>query len=159
MIISRLNRTRSIHAIIVTISLFFLSTFSAHANEIVSVKKDNVNVRTGPSTDNPVFMELFKGYPLKVIGKKGEWLKVSDFEKDTGWIHSALVEKGNTVIVNATNHVNLRSEPSTKKGKDSVVTGVERGVVLTKVTRQGNWYKVRHSSGYEGWINRNYLWP
>ncbi len=137
-------------------SLLLLLTISVQAAEIVSVKKDSVNVRTGPSTDNPVYMELFKGYPLKVASRKGEWLKISDYENDTGWIHSSLVEKGNTVIVNAKSKVNLRSGPSTK---NAIVANIERGVVLLKITSKGNWIKVRHNSGTEGWIYNTLVWP
>ena len=126
------------------------------AAEYVSVKKDNVNVRTGPSTDNPVSMELFAGYPLKVIKKQGDWYKVSDFENDSGWIHNSIVKKSDTVIINAKNSINMRSGPSTG---DSIVANVERGVVLNKLSTQGKWTKVRHSSGTVGWIYSPLLWP
>ncbi|MEA3467281.1 MAG: SH3 domain-containing protein, partial [Thermodesulfobacteriota bacterium] len=52
---------------------FFLIPSLSLAAEVVSVKKDNVNVRSGPGTEFPVTMELFKGYPLKVLEKKGDW--------------------------------------------------------------------------------------
>ena len=68
--------------------------------EYVTVSGDNVNVRTGPGTDNPPSMELFDGYPLKVLQKKGDWMEIADFEGDTGWIHNSLVGKNATVIVN-----------------------------------------------------------
>ena len=126
------------------------------AAQFVSVKKDNVNVRTGPSKDNPVSMELFEGYPLKVIRKQGDWYKVTDFENDSGWIHKSLVTTGDTVIVNAKKSVNMRSGPSTKS---SVVADVERGVVLTKISRKGKWVEVRHASGTVGWIYKPLLWP
>ncbi|MBL4902730.1 MAG: SH3 domain-containing protein [Desulfocapsa sp.] len=122
----------------------------------VSVKKDNVNVRTGPGTEFPVAMELFKGYPLKVLEKKGDWLKINDFENDKGWIFSALVEPGTTVIVNGKKSVNMRSKPSTTA---SIVASVDRGVVLTKVTTKGKWVKVKHSQGTTGWIYSPLLWP
>jgi len=85
-----------------TILLFalFLIPSLCFGAKVVSVKKDNVNVRSGPGTEFPVAMELFKGYPLKVVQKKGDWLKVTDFEKDSGWIYSSLVKPGSTVIVN-----------------------------------------------------------
>ena len=137
------------------IFIFFISP-NVLAAQYVSVKKDNVNVRTGPSTDNPVCMELFEGYPLKVIKKQGDWYKVVDFENDTGWIHKSMVTAGDTVIVNAKKSVNMRSGPSTKS---SVVADVERGVVLTKISRKGKWVEVRHSSGTVGWIYKPLLWP
>jgi SH3-like domain-containing protein len=136
------------------VCLFFSST--GLAAEYVSVKKDNVNVRTGPGTDRPVSMELFAGYPLKVLNKQGDWIKISDFENDSGWIHKSLVTKGDSVIINAKKSVNMRSGPSTK---NSIVADIERGVVLTKISQKGKWTQVRHSSGTVGWVYSPLIWP
>ncbi len=38
-----------------------------------------------------------------MVQTKGDWLKISDFENDTGWIYSPLVVPGTTVIVNGKN--------------------------------------------------------
>ncbi len=141
---------------LMVLALPLVFSVTVQAAEFVSVKKDQVNVRTGPGTNNPVYMELFQGYPLKVVEKKGEWYKISDYENDTGWIHTSLIEKGNTVIVNAKSKVNLRSGPSTK---NAVVANIERGVILEKLTSKGNWVNIRHSSGTEGWIYNTLIWP
>jgi len=125
---------------IILFTLFFIPCVSF--SQTVSVKKDNVNVRTGPGTEFGVYMELFKGYPLKVISKKGDWLQVSDFENDKGWIFSALVVPGTTVIVNGKKTINMRSKPNTSA---SIVASVDRGVILTKLSSQGKWVKVKHS--------------
>lgn len=135
------------------IVLFSASTLHA---ETVSVLKDGVNVRTGPSTNDQVAMELFQGYPLKVVEKKGDWIKISDFENDTGWIHKTLVEPGNTVIVNAKNTINMRAEPNTNA---AIIANIERGVVLTRISAKGDWVKVKHAKGTEGWISKSLLWP
>ncbi|MCK5070613.1 MAG: SH3 domain-containing protein [Desulfocapsa sp.] len=141
----------------ISILLFILCIIpSISLARTVSVKKDNVNVRSGPGTTFPVSMELFKGYPLKVVETKGDWLKISDFENDTGWIYSPLVVPGNTVIVNGKKSINMRSKPNTTA---SIVATVDRGVVLTKVSTQGKWVKVRHTQGTVGWIYSPLLWP
>lgn len=136
-------------------ALVLLGTSPVYA-ETVSVIKDGTNVRTGPSTNDQVAMELFQGYPLKVVEKKGDWLKISDFENDNGWIYRTLVGPGSTVIVNAQTTINMRSEPSTSS---AIVANIERGVVLTKISTKGDWTKVRHSKGAEGWIHQTLLWP
>ena len=128
----------------------------AMAEEYVSVTKDNVNVRTAPNTQSQVYMELFAGYPLKVLKKDGDWLQISDFEGDTGWIHQSLVGKNNTVIINASKSVNMRAEPNTNS---AVVADVERGVIMTKLEENGKWLKLKHSSGTIGWIYKPLLWP
>ncbi len=148
---SRMHKT-----IFYALTLFLLLPGLAIAAQVVSVKKDGVNVRTGPGTNFPVYMELFQGYPLKVAEKKGDWLKVSDFENDSGWIFSSLVTPGTTVIVNAKKTINMRSKPNTSA---QIVATVDRGVVLTKLSTQGKWVKVRHSQGTVGWIYSPLLWP
>lgn len=136
--------------------LFFLGISQSSAAEYVSVKGDNVNVRTGAGTNYEVSMELFKGYPLKVVSTQGEWLKIVDFENDSGWIHQSLVTDENTAIVNGNKNVNMRSEASTSS---SVVATVDRGVVMTKLETKGKWVKLKHSSGLIGWIYKPLLWP
>ncbi len=127
-----------------------------YAAEFVSVSSDNVNVRTEPNTTSPVYMELFKGYPLKVEKKQGEWVQISDYEGDSGWIHSSLIGKNDTVIINAKKSVNMRSGPSTTS---AVVADVERGVIMSKVSENGKWVQVKHSTGTIGWIYSPLLWP
>lgn len=147
---------RGIRSFLIGSACFFTAVLSAQAAEYVSVVKDGVNVRTGPGTNNPVYMELFQGYPLIVLEKKGEWLKVQDFENDTGWVFSSLVEKGNSAIVIAQSKANMRSGPGTK---NNVVASIERGVVLKVIARKNKWVNVSHSSGTEGWIYAPLLWP
>lgn len=145
-----------IKKIIAISSVAFFCATSGFAANYLSVTTDNANVRTGPGTKYPVTMELFQGYPLKVLKKQGEWYKVSDYEKDTGWIHNSIVKDQDSVIVNAKKSLNMRSGPSKK---NPVVADVERGVVLKKISKEGQWTKVRHSSGTVGWIYTPLLWP
>jgi len=133
-----------------------LSATSVFATDYLSITTDNANVRTGPGTNYPASMELFQGYPLKVEKKEGEWYKVSDFENDSGWVHQSIVKKADTVIVNSQKSINMRSGPSTK---DSIVADVERGVVLTRISEEGKWTKVQHSSGTTGYVYSPLLWP
>lgn len=129
---------------------------SAYAADYLTITADNANIRTGPGKNHPVTMELFQGYPLKVLSKEGEWYKISDYEEDTGWVHQSQVKKGDTVIIISAKSVNMRAEPSTAS---AVVADVERGVVLTRLTRKEQWTQVRHSSGTTGWIFNTLLWP
>lgn len=147
------NRTRQIGIILI---LLLVIPAIAFAEQIVSVKTNNVNVRTGPGTNFPVYMELFKGYPLKVLQKKGDWLQISDFENDKGWIYNKLVKPGSTVIANGKTTINMRAKASTNS---AIIASVDRGVVLTKLSTQGKWTKVKHSEGTSGWIYSALLWP
>ena len=124
--------------------------------ETATVIKDGVNIRTGPGTKHPIYMEVFKGYPLKVLEKKGDWLHVSDVDKDKGWIYAPLTRKGDTVIVNAKQSGNMRSGPGLNH---PIIANVKRGVVLQKLDQKGEWQKLKHSQGTVGWMHQNLLWP
>ncbi len=141
---------------VITVFAGIYSASTAFGASFVSVKGDNINVRNGPGTNYDVIMELFKGYPLKVIASQGDWKKVVDFENDQGWIHKSLIQNGNTVIVNGKKSVNMRAEPSTKS---QIIANVDRGVVMTTLEKRGNWMKLKHSSGTIGWIYKPLLWP
>ncbi|PID75336.1 MAG: hypothetical protein CSB23_03750 [Deltaproteobacteria bacterium] len=147
---------KRLHYVFVLCFFAVLSSGVALAVQNVSVAKDKANVRTGPGTNHPKVMELFTGYPLQVVSKKGDWLEVVDYEKDSGWIHNSLVKAQDTVIVVSKNLINMRSGPSTK---DDILADVQQGVVLQKLSSQGQWTKVRHSNGLVGWIYSPLLWP
>lgn len=143
--------------------LFFLLLFlfSAHIvmAEILSVKGDNVNLRAEPNTSSNVKWEYGKGFPLKIVQKKGDWLKVSDFEKDTGWIHRSMLTKTPHVIVNvnknSTRNINIRSGPSSSS---AIVGKAYYGVVFEKLEVKSGWIKVRHETGLIGWVKGTLLW-
>jgi SH3-like domain-containing protein len=126
---------------------------------MVSVAGEKVNLRKGPSTQYPIIWELGKGFPLRVIGFQGNWIKVSDFESDVGWIYKNLVSKKPHLIVqtnkNSRARVNIRSGPGTKY---EIVGKAEYGVVFETLKRGDGWVKVRHEKGLTGWVKRNLLW-
>ena len=126
---------------------------------MVSVAGEKVNLRKGPSTQEPIIWELGKGFPLQVIGSKGSWLKVSDFENDVGWVYKKLVSRKPHLVVktnrNSSVRVNIRSGPGTKY---EIVGKAEYGVVFETLERKADWVKVRHEEGLTGWIKRSLLW-
>ena len=53
--------------------------------------KDKCNVRSGPSTSQPVAFICDKGVAFKVLKKKGKWIKIEHPDGDRGWIYRPLV--------------------------------------------------------------------
>jgi SH3-like domain-containing protein len=135
-------------------SIIAFSSVSIMAAEFVSVVKDGVNLRSGPTTGNEVLFQLPAGYPLKVLARKGKWLKVSDFENDKGWIFNSLVSKTPYVIVKV-KECNARKGPGTNYPK---VGSLAREVILKKVRRKGEWIKISHPK-LTGWVHSKLVWP
>ncbi len=127
--------------------------------EMLSITADGVNLRSGPGTNFEIKWEYGKGFPLKVVSKKGDWYKVSDFENDSGWIFKSLLsQKGHMIVkVNKkrSKKINIRSGPGTNF---KIVGKAYYGVVFETVEQKDGWAKVKHETGLEGWIKRSLLW-
>ena len=154
------NRTRGIIWILLLLMFMTWSVCGQAAGmTMVSVSGEKVNLRKGPSTSDPIIWELGKGFPLKVVGSKGRWYKVSDFENDVGWIYKNLVSRKPHLIVkvnkNSKDQINIRSGPGTAY---QVVGKAQYGVVFETLQRKSGWVKVRHETGFTGWIKRSLLW-
>lgn len=133
--------------------LVLLLPFSCWAR-MVSLSADRVNLRTAPSTKSKVKWVLGKGVPLQVISSKGKWLKVRDFENDSGWVYGQLTtNKGHMVVKRKI--VNIRSGPGTKY---RIIAQAQYGVVFRTLKQIKGWAKVRHENGTIGWISRKLLW-
>lgn len=155
------NKTNTLKRfpIFLTIVLFTLITVSFASAGMISVKGDNINLRRGPGTKYLILWEYGNGYPLKIIKKKGNWIKVRDFEKDSGWIHKSLLNYSPHVIVkvnrNNNSKINIRKGPATSR---QIVGKAQYGVVFKTIKRKSGWINVEHESGLSGWIKENLLW-
>lgn len=154
------DRSRGIIRILLLLMFMTWSVCGQAAGmTMVSVSGEKVNLRKGPSTRDPIIWELGKGFPLKVVGSKGSWYKVSDFENDVGWIYKNLVSRKPHLIVkvnkNSKDQINIRSGPGTKY---QVVGKAQYGVVFETLQRKSGWVKVRHETGLSGWVKRSLLW-
>ena len=100
--------------ILITVFTLFIMTLSAAGNaaEYVSVKKDGVNIRSGPSTDDKITWQVFESFPLQILERQGKWAHVVDFEGDKGWIYDTLISSKKTVIVTVET-ANMRGDSST----------------------------------------------
>ncbi|MBW2658428.1 MAG: SH3 domain-containing protein [Deltaproteobacteria bacterium] len=145
--------------IFLSILLFIFSVPYAVFAEMLTVKGNKVNLRTGPGKQYSVKWEYGDGFPLQVIKKKGKWVKVKDFEGDSGWIYRKLLIDRPQMIVKANRgndqRINIRSGPGTKK---KMVGKAYYGVVFKTVEQKSGWVKVKHESGLEGWVKRSLLW-
>ncbi len=133
--------------------LFLLVAATVQA-EMVSIASDKVNMRTGPGKQYPVVWELGFGYPLIILTRKGNWLKVKDFEGDVGWVYRKLTSRRPHLIVKKKT-INIRSGPGTKY---KIVAKAKKGVVFATIKRSRNWVKLKHETGLTGWARRDLLW-
>ncbi len=144
--------------------LFFVLFFSVLCQgaawaEMVAVNGEDVNMRSGPGMRYGVVWQMGSGFPLEVIKRSGEWLRVRDFEGSAGWVKKNMVSTSPHMIVKANKgtgeSVNVRSEPNTQA---DVVARARYGVVFQTLDKKNGWVRVRHSRGPVGWVDERLLW-
>lgn len=151
-----MNATHPVRHLIAAagLCLLALGTSVAHAQTMVSVKGSTLNMREGPGTNKAVLWELKRGYPLLITERKGRWIKVRDFEGDTGWVARSLTG-------NAPHHVvkskvaNIRSGPG---AQHRIVGKAGYGELLRTREKRAGWVRVEREEGVGGWIAKQLLW-
>lgn len=136
------------------IVLFSLHGVAAWAQQYVSINVREANMRAGPGTEHPVRWSLSKGYPLQVVARRGEWLQVRDFERDSGWVHRRLTGAATHHVVRVPT-ANLRKSPGTKAAR---VARLEQGEIVRRLARRGDWMQVEREDGQRGWVAQRLLW-
>jgi len=136
--------------------IFFLFFFihNSFANEIfVSLKKNKVNVRYGPSFESDIKYVYKKiNLPLKQIDKKENFRRIIDFKKNSGWIHISQLKKSNSVI--ATQDKILFKKPTSFA---EPIAQIKEGRMLIIKRCENIWCKII-AEEYEGWVKINNLW-
>ena len=127
---------------------------SSKAGEIfVSLKKNKVNVRYGPSLESDIKYVYKKiNLPLKQIDKKENFRRIIDLKNNSGWIHISQLKKSNSVI--ATKDKVLFKNPSSFA---KPVAQIREGRLLIIKKCEQNWCKIT-SGGFKGWIKSDNIW-
>ena len=136
--------------------VFFLLLFThiSFANEIfVSLKKNKVNVRYGPSFESDIKYVYKKiNLPLKQIDKKENFRRIIDLKNNSGWIHISQLKKSNSVI--ATKDKVLFKKPTSFA---KPIAQIKEGRLLIVEKCEQNWCKIT-SEEFEGWIKTDNIW-
>ena len=137
---------------LILIWLFFpLNVFSEEI--FLSLKKNKVNVRYGPSFESPIKYVYKKIHlPIKQIDKKENWRRVVDFKNNGGWIHLSQLKKINSLIP-LENKI-LFQKPS-KFSKP--LAKIKKGRVLVLQKCNSAWCKIK-TENFKGWIKTDNIW-
>ena len=137
-------------------TLFFLIIFlstNALAETFLSLKKNKVNVRYGPSFESDIKYVYKKiNLPVKQIDKKENFRRIIDLKNNSGWIHISQLKKNNSVITTG-NKILFKKPNSFAKP----IAQIQKGRLLIVDKCQKNWCKIK-SEDYEGWIKTNDIW-
>ena len=133
------------------LNFFSLNSFSKEI--FLSLKKQKVNVRYGPSLESPIKYIYKKiDLPIKQIDQKENWRRIIDLKNNSGWIHISQLKKSNSVIV--TQDKILFKKPSSFARP---IAKIKKGRMLLIKKCEKIWCKIAVDE-YEGWVKINNLW-
>ena len=136
--------------------LFFSLNSTSYSNEnnyFLMLKNNKVYVRYGPSLDHPIkFIYKKKFLPVKIIDKKENFRKIIDHKKNTGWVHSVMLKKSNSLIVLENKIVFQKNSKFSKP-----IVKLEKGRLVIIKKCKLNWCNIT-TGKYKGWIQKSNVW-
>ena len=143
---------KTLRIFLVFISIFFYSV--AYAEDIfLSLKKNKVNVRYGPSFESPVkFVYKKINLPIKQIDTNENWRRIIDSKNNSGWIHRSQLKPVNSIIP-------LEDKVLFKKPSilSQPLAQIKKGRILVIQKCEKKWCKIK-SAEFNGWIKINNVW-
>ena len=139
--------------IIISFIFFYQYSFAEKEKNFLSLKKDKVNVRYGPSFDFPVkYIYKKKNLPIQLIDEKENFRRIIDHKKNSGWIHISQLKKANSVVL-------LKDKILFKNSTifSMPIAKIKKGRLLIVNKCEIKWCKVK-TDNFKGWVDKNYLW-
>lgn len=122
----------------------------------VSLRADEVNLRTGPGVQYPIdWVYRRRQLPMEVIAEYTTWRKVRDHQGTQGWVHQSMLSPTRTFVV-LDKVRTLRRSAATES---DAVARAEAGVVgrLLACPDASSWCRVE-IDGLAGWFRRVEMW-
>ena len=140
--------------IILSLILIFFYLSNCFANEVfLSLKKDKVNVRYGPSLESPIKYVYKKiNLPIKQIDKNENFRRIIDVKNNSGWIHVSQLKQIYSIIP-------LKDKFLFKKPSNfsKPLAKIKKGRILIVKTCNENWCQIK-TTKFKGWIKNTHVW-
>ena len=139
--------------VLIFLAILILAS-SSYAEEIyLSLKKDKVNVRYGPSFKSPIKYIYKKiNLPIKQIDEKENFRRIIDLKNNSGWIHVSQLKKINSLITLEDKILFKRPTQFSKP-----LAQIKKGKVLIIQKCNIDWCKIK-SKNIKGWIKKDNTW-
>ena len=120
----------------------------------VSLRADEVNLRSGPGERYPIDWVLTKkGLPVEIVQEFDVWRKIRDSQGSVGWVHQRMLTGARTVIVTGETRT-LHADPDAAAPP---VARAEAGVIARLLECRGAWCRVE-AQDRRGWLKRGEIW-
>lgn len=119
-----------------------------------SIQRDEAFARAGPMESYQIeWVFRRKNLPVKVVKRYGVWRQIQDPDGWTGWMHSNMLSRKRTAIVNGTSGA-IRSGP---QDSAKLMWRIEPGVVGELGDCEKGWceFSVERRAG---WVRQDQIW-
>ena len=127
--------------------------FSISEEKFLSLKKNKVNVRYGPSFESKIKYIYKKiNLPVKQIDRKENFRRIEDLKNNSGWIHISQLKKSNSIIILEDRILFMKPSNLSRP-----VARLEKGRLLIVKKCEAIWCSII-TEGYFGWIKAENIW-
>ena len=136
----------------IALSLFAAGAFAA---EYRALGERPAVLYDAPSTRADRLFVASPLYPFEVLVKLEQWTKVRDANGEVAWVENASLGTRATVLVTVP-LADVRAAPDVKS--DLVFEAYKQVILEVVAPPAGDWVKVRHRDGQEGFIRVAHVW-
>ena len=137
---------------LLVLALFAQATFAA---EYRALGERPAVLYDAPSTRADRLFIASRLYPFEVLVKLEQWTKVRDANGEVAWVENASLGSRATVLVTVP-LADVRAAPDLKS--DLVFEAYKQVILEVAAPPAGDWVKVRHRDGQEGYIRVAHVW-
>ena len=141
---------------IIFIIIISLQVFVSASEDIkyLSLKNNEVNLRQGPSFEYPIkLIYKKKFFPVKVLDKSDNWIKILDYFNNSGWIHISQLTKKKSAICIKNNILLYKKDTIYSKP----IAKLEAGRLVLIKKCKIKWCKIK-TENFGGWVLKSSLW-
>jgi SH3-like domain-containing protein len=121
----------------------------------VSLRSDEVNLRTGPGVRYPIdWVFVRKTMPVEVLAEVETWRRIRSLDGTEGWVHQSMLTGRRTAVIvgAATRNLLKRNDPTAP-----TIALLEPGVIGNLLECRDAWCRLE-VGGQKGWLPRDELW-
>jgi SH3-like domain-containing protein len=122
----------------------------------VSLRSDEVNLRSGPGARYPVdWIYTRRDLPVEVIAEFEAWRKIRDWQGSEGWVHQSMLSARRMVVITGPQR-HLRADADEKAPSLAVLDANVMGRLLT-CPRAKPYCKIEVNN-IQVWLKRDEFW-
>ncbi|WP_442595161.1 SH3 domain-containing protein [Neobacillus sp. D3-1R] len=136
----------------------------AHAESLVTISIDGLNVREGPGLSYRVVKQVKKDESFPLVNEKNEWIQIQLSKNQTGWVANWLVQKKDkqqsksseleqSIGQVTVDGLRVRNGPGTSF---QTIGHLNTGNQVIIKEKNENWVKIAANS-IEGWVSNEFI--